>query len=333
MSIRVIRPGLLTTIQDLGRYGLQQFGVIVSGAMDPLALRISNLLVGNEQNEAVLEVTLSGPGLLFEHEALIAITGADLSAVIDSHAVPLWRPIWVRQGSLLEFGSPVRGCRAYLSVAGGFDVPLVMHSRSTYLRAGLGGFDGRSLQAGDVLNLRSASPFVSQQIKRMSESGSEYPLIAPGWFGGSDLAEYADDPTIRVISGGQYDWFNEESREAFVSEPFRITKQSDRMGYRLAGPTMRFIQPRDLISEAVTVGTVQVPPEGQPIILMADRPTTGGYAKIAPVATVDIPVLAQLKPGARIRFRTVSVEEAQELYRSRESMIRRLRCGIAQMNT
>ena len=208
-----------------------------------------------------------------------------------------------------------------------------MHSRSTYLRARLGGFDGRSLHAGDVLNLRAASPGVSQQIKRKSERGSELPFVAPDWFAGSDLAEYVDDPTIRVMSGGQYDWFNDESREAFVSEPYCITKQSDRMGYRLAGPTLRFIQPRELVSEAVTAGTVQVPPEGQPIILMADRPTTGGYAKIAQVATVDIPILAQLKPGARIRFRTVSVEEAQELYRSCESMIRRLGCGIAQMNT
>ena len=332
MSIRVIRPGLLTTIQDQGRAGLQQFGVIVSGAMDPLALRISNLLVGNEQHSAVLEITLSGPALLFEHEALIAIAGADLSAIIDGQAVPLWRPIWVRQGSRLEFGSPLRGSRAYLSVAGGIDVPLVMHSRSTYLRARLGGFDGRSLQAGDVLNLRAASPGVSQQIKRKSERGSELPFVAPDWFAGSDLAEYLDDPTIRVMSGGQYDWFNDESREAFVSEPFSITKQSDRMGYRLAGPTLRFIQPRELVSEAVTVGTIQVPPEGQPIILMADRPTTGGYAKIAQVATVDIPVLAQLKPGAKIRFLMISVDEAQELYRSREAMIRRLGCGIAQMN-
>ena len=332
MSIRVNRPGLLTTIQDLGRYGLQQFGVIVSGAMDPLALRISNLLVGNEQHEAALEITLSGPALLFDREALIAITGADLSAVIDGQAVPLWRPIFVRQGSLLKFGSPIRGCRAYVSVAGGFDVPLVMHSRSTYLRARLGGFEGRPLQTGDVLNLRAASRFATQQMKRMSEKDSKHPFVATDWFAGLDLAEYSDDPTIRVMSGGQNDWFEDESREAFVSESFRITQQSDRMGYRLAGPTLRFIQPRELVSEAVTVGTVQVPPEGQPIILMADRPTTGGYAKIAQIATVDIPVLAQVKPGAQIRFLTISVEESQELYRSREAMIRRLGCGIAQMN-
>ncbi len=332
MSIRVIRPGLLTTIQDLGRYGLQQFGVIVSGAMDPLALRISNLLVGNAPSEAALEITLSGPALLFERDALIAITGGDLSAVFDGQSVPLWRPILVRQGCVLEFRSPRRGCRAYLSVAGGFDVPLVMNSHSTYLRAQLGGFNGRPLQAGDVVNFRSASESATQQLRKLSERLSERPFVATDWFAGLDLAEYADDPTIRVMSGGQYDWFNKESREALVSEPFRITKQSDRMGYRLTGPTLQIIQPRELISEAVTMGTVQVPPEGQPIILMADRPTTGGYAKIAQVATVDLPVLAQLKPGAQIRFLSISVEEAQELYRSREAMIRRLECGIAQMN-
>jgi len=217
MSIRVIRPGLLTTIQDLGRYGFQQFGVIVSGAMDPLALRISNLLVGNEQHEAVLEITLSGPSLLFEHEAHIAITGADLSAAIDGQKVPIWRPIWVREGSRLEFGSPVRGCRAYMSVAGGFDVPPVMRSRSTYLRAQLGGFNGRPLRAGDVLNIPSAASGVSQKMKRLSEEGGERPFVATNWFAGSDLAEYADSPTIRVMFGGQNDWFSDESREAFVS--------------------------------------------------------------------------------------------------------------------
>ena len=166
----------------------------------------------------------------------------------------------------------------------------------------------------------------------MSERGSEHPFVATDWFAGLDLADYADDPTIRVMSGGQYDWFNDESRESFVSQSFSITRQSDRMGYRLAGPTLRFIRPRELISEAVTMGTIQIPPEGQPIILMADRPTTGGYAKIAQVATVDIPVLAQLKPGAKIRFLMISVEEAQGLYRSREAMVRRLGCGISQMN-
>ena len=332
MSIRVVQPGLMTTIQDLGRIGMQQYGVVVGGAMDTFAIRVANLLVANEPNAAAIEVTLMGPTLAFEHDCLIAICGADLSPRINGHAIPSDRPIWVRHGSLIEFGAPVRGCRAYLAVAGGIDVPLIMNSRSTYLRAEIGGFQGRPLQTGDLLDLLPASQKATDRQRQMSERATQQSVVIGRWFVGSDSDRSLNNPTIRIVEGSQFDWFTRESREAFLSEEFSVTNHSDRMGYRLAGPPLRLMESRELISEAVTAGTVQVPPEGQPIILMADRPTTGGYPKIAQVASVDIPILAQMKPGSRMRFQIIPLEQAQGLYRSREAMIQRMRCGIDLMN-
>ncbi len=332
MCIRVIRPGLLTTIQDLGRFGVQQYGVIVSGAMDSVALRVTNLLVENEQNDAALEITLSGPSLRFEQDALIAIGGGDLSPCIDGQPVPASCPVWIRNGSVLDFGAPASGCRAYLAVSGGFDVPIVMGSRSTYLRAQLGGFDGRPLKKGDLLKLRPALFRANRLRHRLSESAGVQSILAANWSVGSALPGYVNDPTIRVMLGSHHDWLTEESRVKFFSEEFKVTSQSDRMGYRLAGHPIQLSEPRELISEAVTAGTVQIPPDGQPIVLLADHPTTGGYAKIAQVATVDLSLLAQVKPGARIRFRAISVEDAQDLYRRQEAMLRKLECGIALTN-
>lgn len=332
MSIRIIRPGLQTTIQDLGRTGMQQYGVIVSGAMDPMALRITNMLVGNQEYEAVLEITLTGPQLLFEQDTLVAIGGGNLSPTIDDRPVPDWRPVWIREGSRLDFGAPLRGCRTCLAVAGGFDVPLVMNSRSTALRAKLGGFHGRSLMAGDTIPVRPPSAQSWEFMRRLSETGSKEPFAATTWFARLDFADVMSDPLIRVMKGSQWGWFTKLAQQEFTAEEFRISSQSDRMGYRLSGPTLRFRQARELLSEAVTMGTIQVPANGQPIILMADRPTTGGYAKIAQVASVDLPVLAQAKPGSKIRFQWISVEEAQNLYRLRERQFQTLRCGLQLIN-
>ena len=328
MSIRVIRPGLMTTIQDMGRIGMQQYGVIVSGAMDSLALRLANLIVSNLQSQAAMELTLSGPSLLFEQDALIALCGGNLSPQIGDRTVPMWRPVFVPAGSRLDFGKPVQGCRTYLTVAGGFDVPPVMHSRSTDVRARLGGFLGRALAADDCLIVGPKSQEALLQMQRLSRECRDEPFTAPSWFAGAGLVEYSDNPTIRVTPGRQFDWFTVESQRDFFTAEFLVTSQSDRMGYRLAGTQLRQVDSRELLSEAVTMGTIQIPGNGQPIILMADRPTTGGYAKIAQVATVDLPVLAQVRPGSRIRFQPVSVEQSQELYRLREAMIRRLDCGL-----
>jgi antagonist of KipI len=329
MSVRVIRPGLLTSVQDLGRYGYQKHGVIVSGAMDPFAHRIANLLVGNEERAATLEMTVKGPTLEFEREALIAICGADLSPAIEGRPLPLWKPILVQKGQVLQFGPNRFGTRSYLAVAGGWHLPAVMGSRSTYLRAGIGGFQGRALREGDRLPVGpwpNVSHHIAEQLR--DQLGSDG-FAAAEWGVTADLLPaYHSTPVIRAMRGNQYDLFTRESREVFFSQPFRVTPRSDRMGYRLDGPTLTMAQPIELISEAVSFGTVQVPAEGNPIVLLADRQTTGGYPKIAQIATVDLPVIAQTKPGDLIRFQEIGREEAERLYLQRERLIRQVKLGI-----
>lgn len=321
MSIRILRPGLLTTIQDKGRFGFQQQGVIVSGAMDAFALRVANLLVGNAQDEAALEVTLMGPEMRFETDMLISICGGDLSPSVDGHPVPLWRPVYVRSGSTMEFGACKTGARAYMSVAGGFDVPKVMRSRSTYLRAGIGGFEGRALQGGDMLRAGIPSVHAAQYLTRLAGRKEARSFHAADWFVRGDvLPAYAKNPVIRVIRGRQFDRFAGESQERFLNSGFQVTSQSDRMGYRLKGPILQLkdSEEGEMLSEAVSFGTVQVPSDGNPIVLMADCQTIGGYPKIAQVATVDLPVLAQVKPGETIKFAEISMQEAERLYFERE---------------
>ncbi|MBN3526571.1 biotin-dependent carboxyltransferase family protein [Paenibacillus apiarius] len=315
MSLYILKPGLLTTIQDQGRYGYQQQGVIASGAMDSFALRAANVLAGNEQGAAALEITLRGPSIRFEADALIAICGGNLAPCIGAQKVPLWRSVLVRAGEALEFGPCLSGARTYLAVAGGIDVPLVLGSRSTYLRAGLGGFQGRALQAGDVLRCGAASGRAAAYMRNHLGALESEPFAAASWFiGFSSRPLYAQDPVIRFVEGRDFRHFTEESKRAFVSRPFRVTPQSDRMGFRLEGADLRLKAPCEPISAAVSFGTVQVPPEGNPIVLMADRQTIGGYPKIAQVASVDLPMLAQVKPGERIQFAEISLERAEELY-------------------
>lgn len=329
MSIQVIRPGLLTSIQDMGRYGLQKHGVIVSGAMDPFALRVANLLVGNDEVEAALEMTMIGPKLRFGEDTLIAVCGGELSPAVDGQKIPEWRPVLIKKGSVLSFGTARSGCRAYLAVAGGFDIPVVMGSFSTYLRAGIGGFQGRPLKEGDVLTIRIPSEQSIRRIHRLYDHVSSDRFSFSAWSVSMDVfPAYQPNPVIRAMRAGEFDWFTAESVERFFSEEFLMTPQSDRMGYRLSGPQLRLERPRELISEAVTAGTVQVPSEGNPIVLMADRQTTGGYPKIAQVATIDLPVLAQVKPGEKIRFQAITLEEAQELLRKQEREFQLLKQGI-----
>jgi antagonist of KipI len=326
MTIRVIAPGLMTTIQDKGRQGLKKYGVVVGGAMDPFARRVANLLVGNDEDEAVLEMTMAGPTLLFERDALIAICGGSFSPKVNGFPVGQWRPIFVQRGSKLSFGVPNWGCRAYLAVAGGFCVPQVLGSKSTYLRAGIGGLEGRALQKGDVLKLGRETVQGKNRRLRLAHLIKGKGFAQERWRVGSDLLPaYAENPEILVLRGGQFAWFSEESRRRFFMDEYVVTSRSDRMGYRLSGPQLTLKEPRELISEAVTVGTVQVPAGGEPIILMADCQTTGGYPKIAQIITADLPKLAQLKPGAKIRFREISIAEAQKLYREQEKKVQWLK--------
>ncbi|TYP71404.1 biotin-dependent carboxyltransferase family protein [Paenibacillus methanolicus] len=361
MSIEVIRPGLLTTVQDLGRPGLQRFGVTPGGAMDTLAMRMANVLAGNNEREAVLEATMAGPSLAFERDTLLAIAGGDLSPAIDGEPAPMNRPLYVPAGRTLAFGRPRRGCRAYVAVSGGFDVPEAMGSRSTYLRGGLGGYEGRALQAGDRLAIRAPDDLGSRMAAHMSRelSASERPFLAATWsavglhpwerlvraagaepiaagrpgqgrsaLAGASGSSHAATAIIRVLPATHEALFADESLNAIYGEAFAVAPQSDRMGYRLTGTPLRLRQPAELLSEAVAFGTVQVPPDGQPIVLMADRQTTGGYPRIAQVASVDLPLLAQLKPGDRVVFEAITASEAERLLLARERELARLRAGI-----
>lgn len=317
--MEVLQPGLLTSVQDFGRYGFQRFGVIVSGAMDGVALRIANLLVGNEENAPGLEITLLGPQIRFEHPALIALTGDGLVPIVDGEDVPLWRQISVKSGSVLEFRPLQTGCRCYLAVSGGISVPKIMGSASTYLRAGLGGFEGRALCKGDRLSFGPPTHLGKLWLEKLSVEESH--SVAP-WFPNLDvLPDYRTNPILRVVPGHQQSLFPKNTWEAFQTERFLVTPQSDRMGYRLQGPTLALTEPHELVSEAVTTGTIQVPPEGNPIVLMTDHQTIGGYPKIAQVITADIPVLAQVRPGELVRFEVVSIERAQELLQHQERQI------------
>ncbi|MFB9277149.1 biotin-dependent carboxyltransferase family protein [Cohnella cellulosilytica] len=329
MNAVMLKPGLLTTVQDLGRYGVQQYGVIVGGAMDAFALRVANLLVGNAENAAGLEITMLGPEIFFPEPTLLSICGGDLSPVLNGRDIPLWRTVYAPEGSRLRFGPLKLGCRAYLAIAGGVDVPERMNSRSTYLRAGLGGFEGRALQAGDRLPIGLPSEGGRRLAEPLADEARAEGAGVSRWSVAPDLLPaYSASPEVRAIAGQELELFDEADADLFFREEYTVRTESDRMGYRLSGAELRLREKRELISSAVTFGTVQVPPDGQPIVLMADRQTTGGYPKIAQVASVDLPLLAQANLGSRIRFRLVSLEEAQRRNLVRESGIRTLRRGL-----
>jgi antagonist of KipI len=329
MSIKVLTPGLLTSLQDLGRNGYQKYGVIVSGGMDGYSLRLANMLVGNEEGEAVLEMTLMGSSLLIEEDHLLAITGGDLSPTINGQPVPMGRPVLVKQGSILRFGACKSGCRAYAAVRGGYDIPEVMGSKSTYIRAGIGGYQGRALLAGDVISVRLPEtpdlPLLASLYKKLEG----HSFVSTSWYAGrSYIHQRSQEYLIRVMPSKQFEFFTSDSREQFFQQAFTITTQSDRMGYRLAGPLLQLTEPLEMVSEAVALGTIQVPPDGNPIVLLADRQTVGGYPKMAQVARVDIAALAQIKPGGKIRFQEISLAEAERLYVTREEEMEQLKMAI-----
>jgi len=321
-AIRVIRPGLLTTIQDLGRPGHQREGVPVGGAMDTVAARVANLAVGNGPGEATLEVTLLGPTLELDGDVVVAVAGADLGARLDGEPVMPGRAVRGRPGSRLTFAGPGAHCRAYVAFAGGIAVPPVLGSRSTYLRGRFGGLEGRALKAGDVLPLGQPSVLAHRIAERIRPGGS---AAWTAWRG--EVVAYSAS-LVRAVRGAHFGALTPASAAALLSQPFRIAPESDRMGYRLTGPALELQLPMELLSEAVTFGTVQLPPGGQPIVLMADRQTTGGYPRVLEVATVDLPILAQAPPGAQIRFQEISLETSQALYIERERRLARQELAI-----
>ena len=313
MGIKVIKAGMLTTIQDLGRIGYRKDGVIESGAMDKDALLMGNLLLGNEETDAGLECTLSGPSLLFEKEALIAITGADLSAEINGTSIDRCRPILVPKGAVLSFGEALAGCRAYLTVQGGFDVPQVLGSYSTYLRAGFGGFEGRALKKGDQIAFNQDIPVLPERLN---------------WSLSRSMFTSLNSQVIRVIKGPEFDLFQEKSIADLLIKEFSISNAADRMGYQLEGPLLQLKTNKEMLSSAVAFGTVQVTAQGSPVILMADHQTTGGYPRILQVLSVDLGKLAQLSPGQLIQFEMLTLKQAQKLLTARTEEINQLKQSL-----
>lgn len=302
MALEVMSPGLLTTVQDLGRPGYQRFGVPVAGAMDRYAFQAANSLVCNPPGAAALEITMAGPQLRATEDCLIAVAGADLGLRVNGARMPLWMSVFVRRGYDISFDGRRGGCRAYLAVAGGIEVPRVMGSRATYLRGGFGGHGGRALAEGDAL------PVGATNVYLFGQAGKEWP--------DSLRPPCSDAPTVEVILGPQDDHFTEEGISTFLSEEYSVDGLSDRMGCRLRGTRIQHRSSADIVSDGIVLGAVQVPADGQPIVMMADRQTTGGYPKIAVVASADIPLLAQCMPGgSRVRFRETTVEAAQMRYR------------------
>lgn len=329
MTIHVIKPGALSTIQDLGRVGYQHLGVVVGGAMDPWSHRMANLLVGNDAEEATLEITLMGPSLRFDATTLIALCGADLAPRMGETALPMGRPVLVRGGSQIDFGRRRTGARAYLAVRGGYQVAPVLHSKSTYVRGAFGGYDGRALRKGDEIATVAGAGQSDDRWPRLARAlhNSAAPFAAHP---AALVAPHADSALqiVRVTAGRQWDAFTGQAQEQLVGGDFRVGVQSDRMGYRLEGQTLALRSPLEMISEAVCFGTVQVPPDGDAIILMADRQTTGGYPKIASVISVDLPLLAQMMPHQALGFTMVTADEAQQLYLTREQAAQRIRQSI-----
>lgn len=307
VGIRVVKSGWFTTVQDLGRYGYQQYGVTVAGAMDCFAATVANRLVGNSDGAAVLELTLKGPELQFERDAIIAITGADLSPTIDGMGIPLWECMELRRDSRLSFGRPHAGSRAYLAIAGGIDVPLVLGSRSTHCSSETGGLQGRPLKQGDMLR----SGRLSRSICRLI--GKRLPAQL--------LPRYSRSATLRIVPGPQREVFSVGSLVTLTDSSYQVAPQSDRMGYRLIGPRMTFTRSAHFISDCTVIGALQIPPDGQPILLMADRQTTGGYPKIAVVISADLPLAAQLVPGHAISFVQCTIAEAQAELRHRRLLL------------
>jgi antagonist of KipI len=313
LTLRVVRPGLLSTVQDRGRHGMQHLGIVPCGAMDPVAAELANALVGNGPEAATLEITIVGPELEFGARTLVALCGAEFEALADGAPFPLDRPVLLEPGVRLAIRSARRGARAYLAVAGGIAVGEAIGSRSTYLPAGFGGLQGRALRAGDVLPLAAdVAERSAQRVARLASVRREG-LATVRWSAPSLTLPEREPVLIHALEGLHFARFEPAAQRALFDADWRLAPDSNRMGYRLAGPTLARRENDELLSGPTCLGTVQVPSGGAPIVLMADHQTTGGYPHIAEVASADVPRLAQLAPGATLRFARCTLEEARAL--------------------
>jgi len=327
MALRILKPGLLSTIQDLGRWGFQDTGVPVSGAMDRYSMQMANMLCGNPPGVPVIEAAWHGAQWLAESDMLLACCGGGASLHIHGEAAPLGRPIFVPAYSLLTLEPAPHGFYTYLAVAGGFSCDRHMGSASTYVPSMLGGVGGRPLHAGQLLETGKEKTALSRNIESSLRKGQDL-FSFPPW-GIEQEAEMTDPVTIRATEGPEHAWFGEAGMQAFWQQVFSVSARSNRMGTRLSGISIPAAMKGELLSTAVTRGTVQVTHDGTPMILMADAQTTGGYPRIAQVTAADLSKCAQLRPGERFRFRQISGEEAEELYLAQERKLRQLQRSIA----
>jgi biotin-dependent carboxylase-like uncharacterized protein len=306
-AFRVISPGSFTTVQDRGRYSFLDRGVPPSGALDFFAFTIANLLVGNPSGAAALEITMMGPSLEVLGDADVALTGADMTMTINQELAPTWQMLRVKKGDVIRIRQAKSGCRAYLAVTGGIDVPVVMGSRSTCVKAKIGGVEGRTLRKDDVLGRIPGGPLSK-------------PRRLPADF----IPTFSPDVVLRAVAGPQDEAFA-SGLETFFGSVYEVTPEADRMGYRLQGPAIHHDEcfPQSIISEPTMPGNVQLPADGQPIILLVEQ-TTGGYTKIATVISTDLPWIAQAVPGNRVRFQKVTLEEAHRIYREQVSLLRQI---------
>jgi len=317
VSLRVLKPGLLTTVQDRGRHGLQHIGVVPCGAMDPVALELANALVGNHAGDAALEITVIGPEIAFEADALVALCGAEMDARIGSERLPVNRTLSIEKGAILRAGRATLGSRACLAVAGGIAVPPVLGSRSTYLAPKFGGLEGRALRAGDVLPLlKNVADLSDKRYRRLPGRRIRTGLRTVTWTAPALTLPSSEPVLVHAMEGRHHALFDAHSRRAFFEAVWKVTPESNRMGYRLAGPVLARSEAGELLSEPACLGSVQVPAAGLPIVLMADHQTTGGYPKIAEIAGADVPRLAQLAPGRTVHFARCTLEQARDLRRA-----------------
>jgi antagonist of KipI len=313
--IEVLAAGLQTTVQDLGRTGHRHLGVGVAGALDAYSLRVGNRLVGNADGAAALEITLQGPRLRFRHAARIALTGADIEAHVDGIAIPGWRPVDLPAGAELVLGPCRRGARAVLAIAGGVQVPTVLGSAGTDLRAGFGGVEGRALAAGDMLAFGSANV-----------ADVDAPRIAKWWIDPDPDLPFVSPVPIRVLPGHDAT----TPADALYASSYRVTAQSNRQGLRLQGAALTLTEPGERLSEPVVPGTVQLPPDGQPIVLLNEAQTIGGYPRIGHVIGADLPRLAQLRPGEELRFAAVDAAAAHALACAQHQRLTRIGLALEQ---
>ena len=320
MTISVLRPGVLTTVQDAGRHGFQHLGVVSGGAMDPVSLALANALVGNALDAAALEITILGPELVFAEDTLVSLTGAEFHGPFPKH-----RPVLVPAGSKVPIGRAQRGARAYLAVAGGIWAEPTLGSRSTYLPGHFGGYQGRALRRGDMLTLAPDASIVSrrrfQKLQRKRGNSVQWRAPAP------TLPEH-EPVLVHAMEAQDFVSFDDASQRAFFDTVWKIAPESNRMGFRLAGPALARNADDEILSAPICLGTVQVPASGTPIALMADHQTTGGYPRIAEIAAADVPRLAQLAPGGTLHFSRCTLETAIELRRDAQRRLDALLQGI-----